>query len=80
MQPRRHLGLVRIALRRKTEHLGSARSLQLGKQIAKCASLRGATARAGDHVPVVDQRDLAGLAGAWIGKHHGAAGERRQCD
>ncbi|MGY4488616.1 hypothetical protein ACVWWR_007807 [Bradyrhizobium sp. LM3.2] len=78
MQPRGHLGLVRVALGREAEHLRGAGGLQFGEQIAKRAGLRRATAGAGNHVPIVDERDFAGLAGAWIGEHHGATGERRQ--
>jgi len=36
--------------------------------------------RAGDHVPIIDQADLAGLAGAGIGEHDEAARQRRQRD
>ena len=73
-----HLGLVGVVLRRQAEHVVGAGGFQLGEQVAERAGLRRAAARAGDHVPVVDQADLAGLAGAGIGEHHGAARQRRQ--
>ena len=78
MQPRGHLGLVGVALRRQAEHLRGAGGLQFREQVAERAGLRRAAARARDHVPVVDQRDLAGLAGPGIGEHHGAPRQRRQ--
>ena len=80
MQPRRHFGLVGVALRRQPEHLPGAGRLEVGKEIAERAGLRRAAARTRNHVPVVDQADLAGLAGAGIGEHDGAAGKRRQVD
>ena len=55
-----------------------AGGLQLREQVAERAGLRRAAPRAGNHVPVVDQADLAGLAGPRIGEHHGAPGQRRQ--
>src|SRR6266404_2052214 len=78
MQPGRHLGLIFVALCRQAENVPGAGGLELGKQVAERAGLRRAAARPRNHVPIVDQRDLAGLAGPWIGKHHGAPPQRRQ--
>ena len=75
MQPRRHFGLVFIGLGRQPEHMRRAGRLQLGEQIAKRTGLRRAAARARDHVPVIHQRNLAGLAGARITEHDDAAGQ-----
>ena len=49
-----------VALRRQAEHVPGARGLQFREQIAERTGLRRAAARAGDHVPVVDQAILPG--------------------
>src|SRR6266403_2211350 len=77
MQPGRHRGLIFVALCRQAENVPGAGGLELGKQVAERAGLGRAAARPRNHVPIVDQRDLAGLAGPWIGKHHGAPPQRR---
>src|SRR5213079_1626438 len=77
MQPRGHLGLVLAALRRKAEDVTGASRLQFRELVAERAGLRRAAARSRDHVPVVDQRDLAGFTGTWIGEHDRAPRQGR---
>jgi hypothetical protein len=67
--------LIGAVLARQAEHACGAGFEQHLMQIAECAALRGAAPRPGYHVPVVDERDLAGLAGARIGEHHHPAGD-----
>ena len=72
----RELGLFGCGLSADADH-GGAQPLELGERVPEAAALRRAAAGARDHVPVVDQADLAGLAGAGIGEDHGTAGQRR---
>ena len=78
MKSRGHFGLVGVVLGGETENMRSSRRLQFGEEIAEGARLRRTTPRTRDHVPIVDQRDLAGLAGARIGENHAAPGKRRE--
>ncbi len=80
VQARDHLALIRRILRRQPEHMIRAGRFQVRMKVAKRTGLRRAAPRARDHVPVVGEADLAGLAGPRIRKQHDTAGQRRQID
>ena len=80
VQPLDGFALIGGVLRGQPEHARRARLDQHLVQVAESAALRRAAPGTRDHVPVVDERGLAGLARARIGEHDDAAGELRQRD
>jgi hypothetical protein len=79
VEPLHHLPLVRGVLRREPEHARAERG-ELGVQIAEATGVRRAAARAGDRVPVGDQRGFAGPSGARIREHDDQPRDRREVD
>src|SRR2546427_12558897 len=80
MQSLNRLALVVGVLGRQPEHVCRASRQQRCVEIPKRAALWRASPRARNLIPVIDERGLAGTAGAWVGEHDDAARKLRERD